>query len=388
MASPKKKKKSPFSFKKLLIIPLFLANCVAALGLLLAFLAQYIPPTWFSYGAFCGLGLIYILAINAVFVILWLPLKYQYALISIALILINVGNIDKHFQLKGAEKPPKCVNCVKVMSYNVKLFGLYDTEDRKLRQQRKNKILQFIKEEQPDIVCFQEYFYDKSGKLNFNTTDTLLSILKLKDKNFHYEYFTTNRDDYYYGFATFSKNKMVGKGIVEMPDSAVIATYIDFKHKNDTVRVYNCHLASVHFDYEDYEIGKQLIINPMNDPKWQKKVKVLYKKLELAFDIRKYQAKVLKQHLKKCPHYIILCGDLNDSPASFAYNKVAGNLKDSFRESGKGMGRTFLGETFPKFRIDYILHDKAYKSYGHTVGEDIAISDHYPVYTWISLLRN
>jgi endonuclease/exonuclease/phosphatase family metal-dependent hydrolase len=274
------------------------------------------------------------------------------------------------------------------MSYNVKLFGLYDTEDKKLRQKNKNTILQFINEEQPDIACFQEYFYDKSGKLNFSTTDTLLSILNLKKNNYHYEYFTASRDEFYFGLATFSKNKIVGKGIVDMPDSSVIATYIDIKKKNDTVRVYNCHLASVHFEYEDYEIGKQLKINTMNDPKWQKKAKVLYKKLELAFTIRREQAKVLRKHIKNCHHYIIVCGDLNDSPASFAYNKVAHNLKDSFRESGTGMGETYLGETFPKFRIDYILHDKAYKSYGHTVGTSISISDHYPVYTWISLYRN
>jgi endonuclease/exonuclease/phosphatase family metal-dependent hydrolase len=275
------------------------------------------------------------------------------------------------------------------MSYNVKLFGLYDTEDKKLRQKKKNEILQFIKNEQPDIVCFQEYFYDKSKKLNFNTTDTLLSILKLKDKNFHFEYFTASRnDEFFYGMATFSKYKMVGKGIVEMPDSSVIATYIDFKHKNDTVRVYNCHLASVHFENEDYEMGKQLMINPMNDPKWQKKAKILYSKLKLASEVRKKQTRVLKQHLKNCPHYIIVCGDLNDSPASFAYNQIASNLKDAFRESGTGLGKTYLGETFPNFRIDYILHDRAYKSYGYTICDQISISDHYPIYTWISLYRN
>jgi len=388
MKKHKKKKKSSFSLRKLLIFLLFPANCIAAMGLLFVFFEQFFSPTWFYLGTFCGLGFVYILVINAVFVLLWLPLKYPYALISLSLILLNVGNIDKHFQLKETEKPSKCINCIKVMSYNVKLFGLYDTEDRKLRQKNKNIILQYINEEQPTIVCFQEYFYDKSGKLNFNTTDTLLSILKLKDKNFHFEYFTASRDDFYYGFATFSKNKIIGKGIVEMPDSTVIATYIEFKHKNDTIRVYNCHLASVHFENEDYEIGKQLKINPINDPKWQKKVDVLYEKLKLAFEVRKEQAKVLKQHLKKCPHYVILCGDLNDSPASFTYNKIAGNLKDSFRESGKGMGRSYLGEIFPNFRIDYILHNKAYKSFGHTVGTDITISDHYPIYTWISLYRN
>ena len=383
-----KKKKSSFSLGKLFVIPLFILNCAVALGLLFAFFAQIVPPIWFSLSAFCGLGFIYLLALNALFVVLWLPIKYPLALLSIALILLNVGTIDKHFQMKEAEKPPKCINCIKVMSYNVKLFGLYDTEDKKLRQQKKNEILGFINEEQPDLVCFQEYFYTKSEKLNFNTTDTLRSILALKNKDYHFEYFTANRDEFYYGFATFSKNKIVGKGIVEMPDSSVIATYIEFKQKNDTIRVYNCHLASVHFENEDYEIGKQLMINPINDPKWQKKTKILYEKLKLAFEIRNAQAKVLRKHLKDSPHCIIVCGDLNDSPASFAYNRVVGNLKDSFRESGKGMGRTYVGETFPKFRIDYILHDKIYKSYGHTVCTNISVSDHYPVYTWISLLKN
>jgi len=388
MALKKKKKTSTFFFKKLLIIPLLFVNCITAVALLLSFLAQYLPSNWFSYSAFCSLGFIYILAINALFVILWIPIKYQYALISLSLILLNVGNIDKHFQLKGAEKPPKCVNCIKVMSYNVKLFGLYDTENKNIRQQNKNKILHFINEEQPDIVCFQEYFFDKSGKLNFSTTDTLLSILKLKKNNYHFEYFTANRDELFFGFATFSKNKIIGKGVVQMPDSSVIATYIDLKQKTDTIRVYNCHLASIHFENEHYEIGKQLKMNTMNDPKWQKKAKILYEKLESAFKVRTKQAKVLKKHLSNCPHFTILCGDLNDSPASFAYNKIAGNLKDTFRESGTGMGETFLGETFPKFRIDYILHDKEYKSYGHTVYTNLSISDHYPVYAWISLYRN
>jgi endonuclease/exonuclease/phosphatase family metal-dependent hydrolase len=249
-------------------------------------------------------------------------------------------------------------------------------------------MMQFIKDEQPDIVCFQEYFYTPSEKLNFNTTNDLLSLLKLKDKNYHFEYFTAKREDYYYGFATFSKYKMVGKGVVEMPDSTVIATYIEFKQKNDTVRVYNSHLASVHFENEDYEIGKQLMISNFNDPKWQKKAKILYHKLKLAFDVRKIQTNILQKHLKDCPHYVIFCGDLNDTPASFAYNQIADNLKDTFRESGNGMGRTYLGEIFPKYRIDYILHDKGYKSYGHTVCTEITASDHYPVYSWVSLYRN
>ena len=41
----------------------------------------------------------------------------------------------------------------------------------------------------------------------------------------------------------------------------------------------------------------------------------------------------------------------------------------------------------PHYRIDYILHEKYYNSFGHTVVEELDVSDHYPIYATISLLK-
>ena len=64
---------------------------------------------------------------------------------------------------------------------------------------------------------------------------------------------------------------------------------------------------------------------------------------------------------------------------------LAQELKDAFRISGAGWGRTYSG-SFPSFRIDYILHDKSMKSFGYTTHK-IELSDHYPVSCFISWKR-
>ena len=53
--------------------------------------------------------------------------------------------------------------------------------DMKKRVTEKDEIMRYIGEVQPDILCFQEYFWDKSEQLQFHTTDTLLEILNLED---------------------------------------------------------------------------------------------------------------------------------------------------------------------------------------------------------------
>ena len=177
-------------------------------------------------------------------------------------------------------------------------------------------------------------------------------------------------------------------GVVMLEDSSrTMAIYVDIRYKKDTIRVYNTHLASIHFNQNDYDTGLQLASYGMNDPKFNKKAKKIYDKISKAFTLREIEAKTLRNHIKESPYTTIICGDLNDNPSSYAYKQVGKKMKDSFRESGKGMGNTYLGNVFPNFRIDYIFHDKVYKSYGHRVCTEISVSDHYPICCHISLLK-
>ncbi len=366
------------------------ANLIVLLPLFLAFCAQYIAPSASSICTLCGLAFPYLLYANMIFVVLWLFIKYPFSLFSLSLILLNINNIDKYFQFKATEVPEPCINCVKVLSYNVKLFGVYDSDEEAATGKKKQQIFKFLKEERPDFACFQEYFYEKNSKLNFPTTDSILTILNLDDDGKHcFQYFPMSyRNQYFYGLAIFTRYRIINSGHVNFSDSSAnAAIFVDIKFKRDTIRIYNVHLASIHMSQDDYEASRKLATQ-VDDPEFNKNAKMLSDKLLLAFEQREVQVDSLRAHMDSCHHSIILCGDFNDTPSSYAYNKIARKLHDSFRRSGHGFGITYNGDAVPAFRIDYILHAPDFRSYGHTVAKQINVSDHFPIVTNISLQKS
>lgn len=381
----KKKKKS--NLRPLLTFILLIINILAAVPLLLSFCAQFVPPTTSLVVAYCGLLFPYLLYANIAFCLLWIFVNYKFTLLSLLLILLNISNIDKHFQFKPTSLPEKCLNCVKVMSFNVKLFDFYDET---LRESGREQILEFLRRENPDIVCFQEYFYENSPRVNFPTTDSILSILNLEENGkYHFQHFPRSLNNaYFYGVATFSRYKILDAAPISFPEnSSNTATYIDIKYKSDTLRIYNVHLASIHMEKGDYEVGRNFSADKLDDPDFNKNAKSIYKKIGAAFEKRKEQVDILRAHMDSCRFPIILCGDFNDTPASYSYNQIARKLSDTFRSSGAKTATTYNGNSIPAYRIDYILHDKQYRSYQHTVCRDIAVSDHFPIISYISLQK-
>lgn len=364
---------------------LFAATIVSALALLFSFLAKIFPPSFSSTIAYCGLLFPYLLILNFAITIIWLVVDFTWALIPVLVILLNVNNIDKHFQFRGTEKPEVCANCLKVMSYNAKAFNIYDKNQKSLNKQ----VIQFLQNEKPDILCIQEYSYDNTGKSGFNSTEAIINALNVKDNEKTHKILLPykNRLGYQFGMAIFSKYRIVGGGFVETSDSSSNKSmYVDIRFNSDTIRVYNIHLASMHLDSTDYETGKAIWAGSY-DSTFNNKAQKLTNKITMAYVLRQRQAKAVHAHISECPYPIILCGDFNDSPASFSYNKIMHGLKDSFRGSGKGTGTTYIGKDFPSYRIDYIAHDKQFNDFQYTVGRELNVSDHYPIYTYISIVK-
>lgn len=376
---------------RLLKLLLILANAVTALSLLLAFFSAYLPPSFSMTASYCGLAFPYLLLANFVFVGLWLIIDYRFSLISLSMVLMNINNIDRTFQLRPTEKPSVCASCVKVMSYNAKLFGLYDADTKTMRDIQRNKVYALFERERPEILCIQEYFWDGSGQLKFPTTDTILQLLHLDNvKRNCYQFFPINNKskDYHYGMAVFSRYRILDGACVYSNDSSTnAAVYVDVKFKSDTLRIYNLHLASMHMNSEDYAMGKEIATKGIDDPYLDKKARLLSKKVEKAFVERQEQVSIVRAHIDSCHYPVIICGDFNDSPVSYAYHKVGHGMKDAFRESGGGRGKTYNGDAFPSFRIDYIFHDNRFKSFGYTTYDSLDVSDHYPIWTNISLLK-
>ena len=101
------------------------------------------------------------------------------------------------------------------------------------------------------------------------------------------------------------------------------------------------------------------------------------RKLKKAFIVRSLQANRLAESIKSSPYPVILAGDFNDTPASYAYHIISKGLNNAFVLRGKGFSRTYVESKYP-LRIDHILSSKSMKprSYRRPA---LPYSDHFPV---------
>ena len=109
-----------------------------------------------------------------------------------------------------------------------------------------------------------------------------------------------------------------------------------------------------------------------------------------AFSLRGKQVDIIRQKMEESTYPVILCGDLNDVPNSYAYFKVRKNMKDAFLEKGMGLGKSYYsGQSrslawLPTLRIDYIFTDTAFNISQFTMGT-MNLSDHRAVITDVEL---
>lgn len=259
------------------------------------------------------------------------------------------------------------------MSFNVRVFDLYNWKHNK---ETRTKILDFIKEENPDIINFQEFFTDE-GK-TFMHQDTLKKILNLPYANIVY---TANmHKNQHWGIATYSRFPILGGNKVSFDKkSNNLCIYSDIKTDEKIIRVYNMHLQSLHFHKQEYKVLDEIKSNEdiEVDAEEINASKMILTRLKRAFVKRASQADSIAVSIEHSPHSVIVCGDFNDSPFSYAYHTISAKLKDAFVEAGNGFGPTYNGN-LPPLRIDYIMYSGDLKAFNFQTSK-VDLSDHFPV---------
>lgn len=347
-------------------------NILAVLALLLSYLASYVDPGKFWVISFFGLAYPAILIINILFVVYWLLRMPKLALISGLTILAGWSVILNYIGFRESTAimvPKSSESFIRIMSYNVHNFKQFgDNNDRLTKEQ----ILDIIRKEQPDVVCFQEFFSRKRGEYNFRKHIT--QILGTE-----YYYFKPSTDNGYeaIGMAIFSKFPIVNQGNIEFTKNMNWneAVFADIRKGNKTFRVYNVHFQSVSFQPEDYLYLKKITSEMMKtDVESSKKIG---SRLKQAFIKRSNQVKMVKEHAEKSPIPHIIAGDFNDTPISYTVKTISRDMKNCFRKKGSGFGITYNG-AFPNFQIDYIFTSSEFEVKNYLVINK-KLSDHYPV---------
>jgi len=321
---------------------LFLINNVFAILLILSLALPYIPPTVFPTVSVLSLTVPILIFVNLAFVIYWLLGLKKQLFLSLICLFIGFNFFNSLYKFKGQTIVSS--NKLKVMSYNVRMFNIYKWIDN---PNLIDEMTDFIKVENPDILCLQEYHDSK--KINFN---------------YPYKYIKITQQKQGFGQAIFSKYPIVKSGSLNFKKTINNAIFIDIVKNEDTLRVYNVHLESLKLKPSDERFNK-------------KSSEKLLKRIGSTFANQQNQIDLLKKSINACTYKKIICGDLNNTAFSWAYHQLSNELNDSFKLVGNGFGTTYKLFKIP-LRIDFIFTDKSisvdgFKNYLEKY------SDHYPI---------
>ncbi len=337
---------------------LLIFNAIAALALGFASVSVYLSPERIWFAALFGMAYPYLLVVNLIFIVLWILVKPKFVLLSVLVILAGYNEIGNYLQFSGRQTSEKGI---RIISYNVRYFMGTSQFPNK---ENADHILAFLQQKNADIICLQEVRLNK--RQIFDISNSKIPLIS------HMQLAHTSHEG---GELTLTRFPIVNMGEIRFKNSGNMIIFTDMVIHADTVRVYNCHLQS--YRLQPTEINSIDSMEFGYQPKTKEKIQELSLKFKDAVIKRAEQAAALREHLNKCHYPVIVCGDFNDTPVSFTYRMVRGNLKDSFIESGKGTANTYNGK-LPSFRIDYILHSACFESYNFEVSS-LNHSDHYPI---------
>lgn len=330
-------------------------------ALLSSFLCAFCPfinPSSFVWTAFFGLGFWMIFFSNVVILIILISLKSRRTLlIPILALLFSMPGFVKSFSF--GEKLD-VDSQIKVMTYNVGVFRDYKVKSKTV-DEVKNSLAKFVKTHNPDVLCLQE-----SGKWPKNRAAEFSKKIGYK----YYSYNANNGNSYFSKYPIENVNSFKDEKISKFADIKKIK--ID---KEKYFYLINCHFNSFGISEQEIEYINDAR-NIMKDSEIYGKS--LITKLKNGFIRRTESTESLIENLPDDDIPLVICGDFNDTPLSYTYNRMTkAGLNDAFITSSRGIGKTYCGP-LPLLRIDYFWYNDYveivdYKRFKQTT------SDHYPL---------
>ena len=339
--------------------------------LILSAYSPYLNPTTLPLLANIGLGFPILVFVQVLFLVLWLVIDFKKTQYSLITLLIIAPQLYKYSPINIKHTPAQ--ESIKVLSYNVMGFGGLVKD-----KQGNNKVLDYLRNSQADIICLQEY----SSSTNTQHV-TKKDILKALANYPYYQIHQVGATHSGNHLALFSKFPIEEANNLDLESSYNGAVAYTLTIKGEKVLLINCHLESNKITREDKAVYAR-ILKLENKGQLIKDTKSLYSKFVEAALIRQKQAEKVDNIVKfsKLP-YVIVCGDFNDTPLSYTNRVLEASLTNAFVQSGCGLGISYNQNKF-FFRIDNILISKNLKAYNCQVDRSIKASDHYPIWSYIA----
>lgn len=346
------------------------ANVMAALLLLLCGLSSTLSPAEHPRLALFCLGFPLLLLLNIAFIFFWLVFQVRKVWIALLGLLCSGTFIYSYCPLNFPEKVPE--ESLKLLTYNTKSFG-----GSKIDENGHNAVLDYLLQSDADIICLQEAL--PAYKLKIEDIDR-----QMADSGYHcidFNDLSSNsglRGDQ----RVYSKLPVLSVESVVDASAGNGAMAVRLLYENDTILLINNHLESYRLTMEDKQHYKDILKEP-EGAKTEENSRALLNKMANVSRLRGPQVDSVLYYIKHSNlDAVITCGDFNDSPVSYPCHKLSECLKDAYRESGNGLGFSYVDKGF-YFRIDHIFVSDYWQTYGTHIDKTITASDHYPMITYL-----
>lgn len=345
---------------------------IVGVALLLTDVISYVQPISALY-MLCPLTLFFsTLFILTIFLTIYWFFggKWRMGLICALLLAASVPNMLKTYSITPKYETKSNPKALSVMTYNVHLFDWFEGSDG---IKNADKIFDYINSTGADIVCLQEFLYYPTG------THTL-EYVKSKMPGYPYSEIevVNNSRRVAKCVATFSKHPIVDSERIDFGSSCHGALKTRVAVGTDTLTVVNFYLKSNQLTQQEKDLVPDTS-NPQDTADVTQSVYAkIYTKLVKASLERCTQAEKLAEELSGVNEKLIMCGDMNDIPASYSYRTLSDGMNDAFLNmTAWSLGSTYH-EGLYNFRIDYIFTSKDLTPVEFNLDEQ-KMSDHYPL---------
>ncbi|MEA4935700.1 MAG: endonuclease/exonuclease/phosphatase family protein [Paludibacter sp.] len=364
--------------KGLVKIIMFTANLIAVFLMFVSLFTSRVSPDKILLPAYSTLILPLTIALNVGFIFFWLFFRKWFFLISLVTLLISYNVVRNTFPMNfdNASDVVNNKESISLLTYNSHMNCVM----AKHTKDKPNPVIQYMLDKDPDILCIQEFSSITKDERYLTDADLMEIFKKYAYKHVYYKvngYWSKS------GIATFSKYPIIYKSTVNFKSNFNSSILSDINVRGKTVRLFNCHLESNNLTENDKNMAIQLKDN-LDTENIKGTTLHLSRKLGAAYKVRARQADSISKLVSLSPYPVMVVGDFNDLPSSYAYTKIRGDFKDAFVEKGFGLGWTYSESIF-KFRIDHILYDEKIELVDFKLDNKVRYSDHYPLYCKIIL---
>ena len=323
-----------------------------------------------KYFAIIGLGFPFCVAAVVGCVVVSLLFKPRLAWIGVFGLLACCGSLRDYAPINLSSPAPK--GALKVMSYNIMNWNNWAMTPDSTNYET----VQYLISQKPDIACIQEITFRNNDEIE--RIDRLFSHAGYK---LSCDFVGTNR----IGLITrWPVTKW--QVITQSKGNGAIAFYLEWPRKGDTLIVVCAHLESMHLSQQERDKYHTLVKRPEEVDSVHGKIDLVRKIAQSGVE-RAHQADTLAtfidQH-KSEP--LILMGDFNDTPISYAHHQMCTRLTDCYRSTANGIGRSFNRDAI-YVRIDNIFCSEHFKPFAVRIDDTVPFSDHYPIIGYLKPLR-